>query len=302
MNFKHLFYFWKVATAGGVLRAAEQLHTTPQTLSGQIKLLEERLGKPLFRKAGRQLALTEAGKMALGYAEEIFSLGNELQDLLANETAEGLPLEFRVGVVDALPNAISQRLLAPVLALDTPVRLICREWRIDRLLSELAVHRLDLVLTDSPIPPGYSIKAFSHRLGSSPMAFFAAPALAANCRNKPFPQCLHGQPMLLLSEDSGVRKQCEQLARALQIRPRIVAEFDDSGLMKAFGREGGGIFMAPSVLSAEICAQFGVEEIGRTDEIEQVYYAITIQKRITHPCTEAIARTAREGLFTLGKA
>ncbi|MDP5240340.1 transcriptional activator NhaR [Uliginosibacterium sp. 31-16] len=301
MNFKHLFYFWKVATSGGVLRAAEQLHTTPQTLSGQIKLLEEQLGKPLFRKAGRTLALTEAGELALDYAGEIFSLGNELEDMLANDSAAGQSMEFRVGVADALPNAIVQRLLMPVLALDTPVHLICREWRIDRLLSELAVHRLDLVLTDSPVPSGYSIKAFSHRLGASPMAFFAAPALAARCAEKPFPQCLHGAPMLLLSEDSAVRRQCEELVRSWQIRPRVVAEFDDSGLMKAFGREGHGIFMAPSVLSAETCNQFGVQEIGRTQEIEQAYYAITVQKRITHPCTEAIARTAREGLFTLGQ-
>lgn len=299
MNFKHLFYFWKVATAGGVLRAAEQLHTTPQTISGQIKLLEEQLGKPLFRKNGRKLALTEAGQLALGYAEEIFSLGNELEDQLGSDSTEGLPMAFRVGVADALPNAIAQRLLAPVLTLDIPVRLVCHEWRIDRLLAELAVHHLDLVLTDSPIPPGFSVKAFSHRLGASPLAFFAAPALAARCRDKAFPQCLHGMPMLLLSEDSGVRKQSDQLARALQIRPRIVAEFDDSGLMKAFGREGHGIFMAPAVLSAETCTQFGVEEIGRTNEIEQIYYAITVQKRITHPCAEAIARAAREGLFKL---
>lgn len=302
MNYKHLFYFWKVATSGGVLRAAEALHTTPQTLSGQIKLLEERLGKPLFRKDGRKLALTEAGRLALDYAEEIFSLGNELQDRLESELGEGLPMAFRVGVADALPDAIAQRLLAPVLDLDMPVHMTCRAWRIDRLLTELAAHRLELVLTDSPIPPGYSVKAFSHRLGASPMAFFARPELAAACRSKPFPQCLQHMPMLVLGEDSGVRKQFDQFVRARQIRPRILAEFDNSGLMMDFGRSGKGIFMAPAVLGTEICAEFGVEEIGRSPEIEQRYYAITVQKRITHPCTEAIARIAREKLFQLADA
>lgn len=297
MNFKHLYYFWKVASSGGVMRAAEQLHTTPQTLSGQIKLLEERLGKALFRKQGRKLELTEAGQLALGYAEEIFSLGNELEDLLGSDAAEGLPIEFRVGISDALPNSIAQHLLAPVLALETPIRLSCRAWRIDRLLAELASHRLDLVLSDNPIPAGFSVKAYSHRLGASPMAFFAAPALAERCRGKPFPQLLQGMPMLLLSEDSAVRGQFDLWARAQAIRPRIQAEFDDSGLMKASGRAGWGIFMSPRVLAHEICRHYEVEEIGHCKEIEQAYYAITVQKRITHPCVEAIARTARRELF-----
>lgn len=299
MNYKHLFYFWKVATCGGVNRAAEALHTTPQTLSGQIKLLEERLGKPLLRKEGRGLVLTEAGQLAMGYAEEIFSLGNELQQMLANEDAEGLPLEFRIGISDALPNSIVQHLLAPVLALEAPVRLICREWQIERMLAELATHRLDLLLTDTPTPPGYSVKAYSHRLGASPMAFFAAPTLAARCE-APFPHCLQGMPMLLLGSDSGVRTQFEQWANAQGLQLRIQAEFDDSGLMKACGRAGWGVFMAPQVLANEICRDYQVQLIGASSEIEQAYYALTVQRKITHPCAEAIARCAREGLFTLG--
>lgn len=299
MNFKHLFYFWKVASCGGVTRAAEALHTTPQTLSGQIKLLEERMGKALFRKEGRNLVLTRAGELAMNYAEEIFSLGSELEDMLRSDETAGLPMRFRVGMADALPNSIAQLLLEPVLRLEMPVSLLCREWRIDRLLAELAAHRLDLVIADSPIPPGFSVKAWSHRLGASPMAFFAAPALAARCRERPFPENLTGQPLLLLGEDSAVRGQFEHWARSQHIRPQIAAEFDDTGLMKAFGRAGWGIFMAPAVLNDEICRNYGVEQIGSTSEIEQVYYAITVQRKITHPCTEAIVRSARDDLSGL---
>lgn len=299
MNFKHLFYFWKVATCGGVTRAAEALHTTPQTLSGQIKLLEERIGKALFRKEGRNLVLTQAGELAMNYADEIFSLGSELEDMLRSDETTGLPMRFRVGVADALPNSIAQLLLEPVLRMDTPVNLLCREWRIDRLLIELAAHRLDLVIADSPIPPGFSVKAWSHRLGASPMAFFAAPVLAERCRDRPFPENLNAQPILLLGEDSAVRGQFEHWARAHHVRPQIAAEFDDTGLMKAFGRTGWGIFMAPAALSDEICRNYSVEQIGSTSEIEQVYYAITVQRKITHPCTEAIVRSARDDLSGL---
>lgn len=298
MNFKHLFYFWKVASCGGVTRAAEELHTTPQTLSGQIKLLEDRIGKPLFRKEGRKLVLTEAGELALTYAEEIFSLGTELEDMLRSEETAGLPMRFRVGTADALPNSIAQLLLEPVLRLETPVSLICREWRIDRLLAELAAHRLDLVISDSPIPPGFSVKAWSHKLGSSPMAFFAVPEIAERCRDAPFPENLNGRPVLVLSEDAAVRNQFDLWARARNLRPMIAGEFDDTGLMKAFGRAGWGIFMAPLALSDEICRNYGVEQIGSTTEIEQAYYAITVQRKITHPCTEAIVRNARADLFT----
>ncbi|MDO6387547.1 LysR family transcriptional regulator [Uliginosibacterium sp. 31-12] len=299
MNYKHLHYFWKVASCGGVLRAAEALNTTPQTVSGQIKLLEERLGKALFRKDGRKLALTEAGRMALGYAEEIFSLGSELQEQLASEAAEGMPMEFRVGISDAIPNAVAERLLEPVLAMDVPVRTICREWRIDRLLSELALHRLDLVLADTPVPQGLSVKAWSHRLGASKMGFFARPELAERCREQPFPQRLHAMPLLLLGEDSAVSSQFRQWASMHKIRPRIVAEFDDAGMLAAFGGKGRGIFPAPMVLKDMLCQQLGVELIGVAEGIEQACYAITVQKRISHPCAEAIVRTAREGLYPL---
>lgn len=296
MNYKHLFYFWKVASCGGVTRAAELLHATPQTLSGQIKLLEDRVGKPLFRKEGRQLVLTEAGQLALTYAEEIFSLGTELEDMLGSTDAAGLPMRFRVGVADALPNSISRKLLEPAMTLDTPVMLQCREWRIDRLLAELAARRLDLVIADSPVPPGYSVKAWSHRLGASAMGFFAAPGLLAALGGRPFPECLNGQPMLLLGEDSPVRGQFEQWARGCRIRPQITAEFDDTGMMKAFGRAGHGVFMAPLTLADEICHDYGVTLIGSTRDVEQAYYAITVQRKVTHPCTEAIISKARAEL------
>ncbi|WP_223871741.1 LysR substrate-binding domain-containing protein [Candidatus Dactylopiibacterium carminicum] len=236
--------------------------------------------------------------MTLNYAGEIFSLGAELQELLGSDQLDGLPTEYRVGINDALPNSIVQHLLAPLRMLDLPVRLLCREWEMQHLLAELGTHRLDLVLADTPIPVGFSVKAYSHRLGASPMAFFAAPPLAARCTAL-FPHCLHGLPFLLLTKESGVREQFEQWAHAQGLRPRIQAEFDDSGLMKTCGRAGWGVFMAPRVLAQEICRDYAVQMIGASAEIEQAYYAISVQRRITHPCTEAILRAAREGLFML---
>lgn len=299
MNYKHLHYFWIVAKAGGIQRAAEQLHTTPQTLSGQIKLLEARLGKPLFAKRGRHLELTELGHMALAYADEIFSLGAELEQAIRADNPAGRGIEFRIGVSDALPKSIAYKLVEPALHLDDPVRLVCREGKLDPLLSELAAHRLDLVLADSTVPPHLSIKAFSHKLGRSGQSFFASPALARQCsrRGLRFPDTLEGTPLLLPGEDSGVKLRMESWLASESIAPRIVGVFDDSALMKAFGREGLGVFPSPTVIEAEVEAQFGVQAIGRSDAVWQDFYAISVERRITHPCVRAISDSARGELF-----
>jgi len=194
VNFKHLHYFWMAARAGGIVRAGEQLHTTPQTLSGQIKLLEDRLGRKLFRKAGRQLELTDDGRTALKYADEIFALGNELENALRRPRgADERVLEFRVGVADSVAKSVAYRLLEPALNLTEPVRMVCHEWKYADLLAELALHRLDLVIANEPLSRRVSVKAFNHELGRTPMSFFAAPALMARLGG-PFPRCLDGQP------------------------------------------------------------------------------------------------------------
>ncbi len=296
MNFKHLYYFWHVAKAGGVARASKQLHLTPQTISGQIGLLEEDLGAPLFAKRGRNLELTEAGRLAFGYVQDIFSLGSELQEVLRNYPEGGRPVEFRVGVADAVPKTVAYRLIEPVTRLPTPVRIVCREWKLDSLIAELAAHRLDLVIADAPLPPSVSVRAFNHRLGESGVSFFAAPGLARSCKGK-FPACLDGMPMLIPGADAAVRARLERWCDTIGLRPRVVGEFDDTALMKAFGQRGAGVFIGPTVLESEIKSQYGVRTLGRTKEIVDEYYAISVERRVTHPCVVAISTAARDRLF-----
>jgi LysR family transcriptional regulator, transcriptional activator of nhaA len=300
MNFKHLYYFWVAAKAGGVMRAGEQLHTTPQTLSGQIKLLEERLGRRLFRKSGRQMELTDDGRVALRFADEIFALGSELEGAMREKRERGAGarevLEFRVGVEDALAKTVAYKLLEPALHLDVPVHLVCTEGRFPDLMAQLALHRLDLVLADEPLTSRLSVKAFNHALGKSAVSFFCAPALKAKLRG-PFPQCLNDAPMLIPGGSSSVRPQLEAWWARHGLHPRVVAEFDDGALMQAFGREGRGVFPSPTVVEDEVVAQYGVEVIGRSDEMVDTFYAITVERRITHPGVAAITSEARGRLF-----
>ena len=297
MNFKHLYYFWVAAKAGGVMRAGEQLHTTPQTLSGQIKLLEQWLGRPLFRKSGRQLELTSDGQVALGYADEIFALGAQLEGALRQPRGGQRMLEFRVGVADSVAKSVAYRLLEPALSVAEPVRLIGSEGKFPDLLAQLALHRLDLVIADEPLSRRVSVKAFNHPLGATVMSFFATPALAAILQGG-FPQCLDGAPMLIQGAASSVRQQLEGWLARHQLRPRVVGEFDDGALMTAFGREGRGVFMSPTVLEAETIAQFGVEVIGRSNELVEEFFAVSVERRITHPCVVAITQVARRELFS----
>ena len=296
MNYKHLHYFMQVAKSGSVMRASEQLHLTPQTISGQIQLLEEALGSALLAKSGRGLVLTEAGRLALGYAEEIFSLGSELQEAVREHPQQGRMLEFRVGVVDAVPKSIAYRLVEPATQLPEAVRVVCREWKLDSLLAELALHRLDLVISDAPIPSSISVRAFSHQLGTSGVSFFASPALLKRCGG-PFPQCLAGAPMLMPAADSAVGRRLRAWLQARSLHPRIVGEFDDSALAKEFGRRGAGIFVGPSVLSHEIEMQYNVKTLGVAAEVVDEFFAISVERRVTHPCVVAITQSARNELF-----
>ena len=278
------------------MRAGKQLHTTPQTLSGQIKLLEDWLGRKLFRKSGRTLELTDDGRLALGYADQIFTLGTELEAAVRQAREGQRVLEFRVGVADSVAKSVAYRLLEPALSVPEPVRLICSEGKFPDLLSQLALHRLDLVIADEPMPRRISVKAFNHPLGSTTMSFFCAPKLKPQLQGA-FPGCLNGMPMLIQGASASVRQQLEGWLTRHQIRPRVVGEFDDGALMTAFGREARGVFMGPSVLEAETVAQFGVEVIGRTDELMEQFYAVSVERRITHPCVVAITDAARGQLL-----
>ncbi|MBK7613198.1 MAG: transcriptional activator NhaR [Burkholderiales bacterium] len=296
MNYKHLHYFWAVAKAGGIVRAAKQLHISPQTLSGQIKLLEGRLGSALLRKQGRGVELTDEGRVALGYADQIFALGAELSAQLGQTREAGQALDFRVGLADSVHKAIAYRLLEPALAVGPQVRLICHEGKFQDLLGQLAVQRLDLVLADEPMGRQVSVKAFNHPLGATAMSFFAAPALKRSLAKR-FPQCLNGAPMLLQGRASALRQRVDAWLATQQLLPQVVGEFDDAALMKAFGGEGRGVFMAPTVLEAETSAQYGVVVVGRSSELVEEFYAVSVERRITHPCVAAITQAARDRLF-----
>ncbi|EXI65157.1 MAG: Na(+)/H(+) antiporter regulatory protein [Candidatus Accumulibacter adjunctus] len=295
INYKHLHYFVSVARAGGVSRAAERLHLTPQTLSGQIAQFEERLGVALFRRVGRRLELTETGKLALSYAEEIFQTGAELEDLLQNGS-DGRFITFRVGIADVVPKFIAHRLLAPVLEVPAALRLICQEDRLERLLADLAIHRLDMVLADRPIPPGTEIKGYSHPLGESAVALMAAPALAARLPSG-FPACLDGAPLLLPGRDSTLHGTLPRWLERQGLRLRIIGEFDDSALMKAFGEAGAGVFPAPAASVPDVTAHYRVVKLGETEEVRERFFLISAERRLTHPAARAVSENARAGAF-----
>jgi LysR family transcriptional activator of nhaA len=306
LNLKHLYYFWQVAKQGGVVKAAEQMHLTPQTVSGQLQSLEESTGAQLFARRGRGLELTERGRSALGYAEEIFSLTGELEHLLAAGKGRAGRIAFRVGVADAVPKALAYRILSPATQISQPVRLVCREWKLDSLLAELAAHRIDLVIADTPLPASARVKAYSHRLGSSGISFFAAPAVMAKLRSPRkaasdgFPAFLDGLPMILPGEDAALRTRLERWFNKHRLKPEVVGEFDDSALINAFGQAGVGAFPGPTVLEAGICARYAVEVIGRAPELVEEFFVISVERKVTHPCVRAITDSARDDLFADG--
>ena len=294
INYKHLHYFWVVARQGGITRASERLHLTPQTISGQISLLEDSIGEALFSKAGRNLELTETGRLVLGFADEIFSLGGELEDALRNLPPDRR-ITFKVGIADVVPKTIAYRLLAPALSLPDPVRIICRENNLASLLAELALHRVDMVIADGPIPHGINVRGYSHILGECGISFLAVPHLAKTLR-KNFPHSLNNAPLLIPSETNLVQAKLLDWLDSQRIYPRIVGEFDDSALMKVFGQAGTGIFITPSPIATEVAKQYGLRIIGGTEEVREQYYAISVERRISHPAVTAVTESAREWL------
>ncbi|MDF3029853.1 MAG: LysR family transcriptional regulator [Moraxellaceae bacterium] len=299
LNLNQLRCFWAVARAGGIHRAAEQIHLTPQTLSGQISKLEETLGVPLFERQGRRLVLTDTGRLALSYAEDIFRATGELENVLRQRPGQGgRRALFRVGIADVVPKSVIYQLLAPALALPDPVRLVCREDKLERLLAELAIHELDLVIADAPHPPGLDVKCYSHALGSSGVAFLASRDLAKKRgRRQPFPQNLDDAPLLLPGLDSALRGPLLRWLNDAGVRPVIAGEFEDGALMKAFGQAGAGIFPVPAAIAAEICEQLEVVELGRTDDLREQFHAITVERRLSHPASLAVIEAARDRLF-----
>jgi LysR family transcriptional activator of nhaA len=296
MNFKHLYYFWITARTGGVVRAGKQLHVTPQTLSGQIKLLEERLGCRLLERNGRHVQLTDAGRVAAGYAEEIFLLGSQLECALKESAGTPAAQTFHVGVADAIPKAIAYRLLEPAIAERPTARIVCREGGLPALLADLATQRLDLVLSDAPPPADPNVNARCRRLGGSGVKIFAAAGLHRQ-RTTPFPECLNGMPMLMPGKTSALRAKLDDWLSANGFAPDIVGEFDDWALMTTFGREGRGVFAAPSVLETQLMQEHGVHPLGSIGELSETFYAISIERARSHPFVNCIADAARAEPF-----
>jgi LysR family transcriptional regulator, transcriptional activator of nhaA len=296
MNFKHLYYFWMTARTGGVIRAGQRLHVTPQTLSGQIKLLEERLGCRLFERQGRNVQLTDAGRVAVGYAEEIFLLGSQLESALKGRAGTGGAAPFKVGIADSIPKSIAFHLLQPAVVDGPPVRIVCREGGLTALLADLVVHRLDLVLSDSPMPADANVKAISHRLGRSSLAIFGADCFH-NGSKALFPACLDGMPMLMPGSGSALRRKLDGWIGETSVSPRVVGEFDDWALMMTFGREGNGVFAAPTVLETQLLREHGVRPLGHLTDVFDEFYAISVERNISHPSVDRIAAAAHGKQF-----
>ena len=295
LNYHHLHYFWMVAREGSIAAACEQLDVSQPTISAQIRSLERSLGLRLFDREGRGLVLTDAGRVAYRYADEIFSLGRELRDVISGRPA-GHPLRLSVGVIDALPKLVVYQLLEPALHLDEPVRIVCTEGKVGELLSDLARHRLDIVLSDAPIAPGAAFRAYNHLLGECGISLFAAHDLAG-ALSAGFPRSIDGAPILLPAEQNMLRRSLEHWLDDLGLRPRVVGEFVDSALMKAFGHAGAGLFPAPTVIERQVCEQYGVSVIGRVEEVREQFYAISIDRRLKHPAVVAVFESARRDLF-----
>jgi LysR family transcriptional regulator, transcriptional activator of nhaA len=297
LNYHHLLYFWVVAKQGSIAKACTVLRLAQPTISGQLRMLEESLGEKLFQKAGRGLALTEVGQTVFQYADEIFGLGRELQDVLKN-SPQGKPRRLMVGISDMVPKLIAYRILRPVLAMEHEVQLLCEEGASPQLLAELAEHRLDVVLSDVPVPPASRLRAFNHLLGSCGVTLFATKALASRYR-KPFPQFLQGAPFLMPVEGSSLRQSLDQWLDASAIRPRIVGEFKDSALMKTFGSAGAGFFVTATAIEEEVRAHYNVRVLGRISTVRESFYAISVERRLKHPAVLKLCEAARDDLFSV---
>lgn len=295
INYKHLYYFWIVAKEGGIARASESLHLTPQTISGQLRLLEDSLGTELFERSGKRLILTPAGEIAMHYAEEIFLIGAELKNVITNQQGDK-PLSLCVGVTDAVPKLIAHVLIQPALKGDSAVRMKCYEDKLEVLLADLALHKLDVIISDRMLPNNSHIKAYNHRLGESKIVLFGNKQLVKRYK-KGFPKSLNSAPLLLPTFDSAVRAPIEQWFRECNIRPDVICEFEDSALMKAFGQGGVGLFPGPEVIQNEIMRQYEVFPLGILDTVTEQFYAISADRKLKHPSVVIISDIAKHQIF-----
>ena len=295
LNYHHQLYFWTVAREGSIARACAQLHLTQPTISGQLRCLDKALGAKLFERVGRNLVLTETGRVVFRYADEIFSLGRELQDTLEGRPP-GRPLRLLAGVANTLPKEIAYRLLEPALRLREPVQLVCDHGTPDNLLAQLALNALDVVLADAPVSPSTKVRAFNHLLGECHVSIMGTSRLAAAYR-RGFPRSLDGAPFLLPAENTALRRSLEQWFDSEGIRPLVRGEFADPGLLKVFGQNGAGVFAVRTAVEQETQRHYQVRLLGRIESIRERFYAISLERKLKHPAVLAITEAAREKLF-----
>ncbi|NLX05420.1 MAG: transcriptional activator NhaR [Phycisphaerae bacterium] len=294
LNYHHLLYFWTVAREGTIVRAAEKLLLAQPTITTQIRRLERAVGHKLFERRGRNLHLTEMGRAVYQYADEIFSLGEELIDFV-NARPTQRPWQFTVGIDDILPKLIVCRLLSPVLALPEPVQIVCREDNMNHLLADLAINEVDMILSDTPITPTVKVRGYNHLLGQCGTSFLATPDLARQYRRN-FPRSLHAAPMLLPMENTSHRKALDQFLGAEELRPAVRGEFDDDGLLQVFGRMGAGVFPIPTLIEPDLLRLYDLKVVGRLDNVTMSFYAISGERKLRHPAVLAVSQAARNVL------
>jgi LysR family transcriptional activator of nhaA len=300
INFKHLRYFWAVAKFGSIARASSQLHVTPQSISSQLAELEEALGTGLFRRVGRGLEITDIGRRIVSYAEEIFGLEDELLAVVRDQGSR-TALPFRIGIADSVPKSLTYRVVEPALHMEEAVRLFCKEGRLVSLLADLSVHRLDMVIADRAMPADVKVRAYNHLLGSSDVTVFGAEPLVQKLKGT-FPALVDNAPFLMPGEEVAIRPLLEQWFEAQRVRPRIVGEFDDSALLKAFGQGSAGLFVAPTAIADYVCRQYDVRAIGRIESVIEQLYAITTERRMQHPAALAVRQAASRDVFAAAGA
>lgn len=299
LNYNHLLYFWTVAREGSVAKAAESLNLTPQTISGQLKVLEDTIGEPLFQRVGRGLVITETGRVVEQYADEIFNLGSELTQRIKSKQP-GTPTAFNVGIVNSIPKLIAYKILEPALQLEEPIKMVCIESDLDNLLGDLAVHKLDLVLSDRSIPTGLNVKAYSHELGSSGLSLFGSQTLCERYQGS-FPGFLEGAPVLLPLNDHVIRRSLDDWFDKVGVTPKVIAEFDDSALLKAFGEGGKGFFPAPTAMTTQVESMYNVKKIGEIENVSERFFVISPERKLKHPAVVAITHAARFSLSSISQ-
>lgn len=291
INFRHLYFFWAVAKEGSVTRAAERLGLAIQTVSTQLTLLDQSVGKALLTQQGRRLVPTEAGRVALDYADQIFQLEDQLQQALSNVDAGRMRLT--VGISDSLPKPVAYHFLSVTSKLEKNVKLICMEDEYDALLADLALNKLDVVLTDRAVRATPSLRVFSHLLMESPMQLYGVPKLARRYRRN-FPASLNGAPLLLPTRNNALRGRIDAWFVQHGVQPEVVGEFEDNAMLNTFGRNGWGLFFAPAMLEQDMREQFSVDLVGQASELREQFYAISNERKIKHPAVEAILESLQE--------